>query len=68
MPEFESGKEGVTGSLFQRGDINSLVACVEQWMSAGHDRNVIRQNCYDMIDESFNPQFQVHAIVEALNK
>lgn len=66
MPEFESIEEGITGSFFKRGDSESLVQCVENWLNSNDDRELTRQNCYARVDGYYNPKFQVGAILKAI--
>ncbi|QXP66974.1 glycosyltransferase [Polaribacter sp. AHE13PA] len=55
MPEFESIIDGVNGKLFEYNDTNSLVEAVLSWFNDNKDREVVRNNCYKVIDEVFNP-------------
>lgn len=66
MPEFESIKEGVTGSLCNKDDLRALEICVTNWINEHTDRDLIRQNCYDMIDTFYTPKFQVEAILKSV--
>ena len=67
VPEFEAIREGVTGSYFKRGDITSLVNTITKWFaSPKYDREVIRENCYDEIDTSWNPYYQMKVLKDNL--
>ena len=66
MPEFESIKEGYTGSLCDKDDLISLELCVTNWINEHTDRDLIRTNCYEMIDSFYTPQFQVEAILKSV--
>ena len=62
MPEFEAIEEGKTGSFFAENDIESMASCIEAWLSNGLPREQVRQNCYEVIDNRFNPHLQVEMI------
>ena len=68
MPEFESIKEGRTGSFFKRDDIESLASSIENWFNMdGYDRDLIRKFCFEEIDNCWTPQFQINVLKEHLN-
>lgn len=67
MPEFEVIKDGVTGTFFKRGDVNSMVSAIANWfgtMSA--KREEVRQSCYKVIDEEWNPDYQMKIIKQVI--
>ena len=66
MPEFESITEGVTGAFFKRNSFYSLIDCVENWIRNKKDRELVRRNCYNVVDRFYNPEFQVHEILQAI--
>lgn len=67
MPEFESIKEGLTGVFFDKGNVTSLADAIERWFHQHYDdREVIRQNCYDEIDNYWNPNFQIRVLKEGI--
>ncbi len=66
MPEFESIKEGYTGALCNKDDLNSLELCVTNWINEHSDRDLIRKNCYEVIDNFYTPKFQVEAILKLI--
>lgn len=69
MPEFEAIREGVTGSFFERDNVNSLASCIENWLTNNKDkREEIRQACYDEIDRNWNPYVQLDVIKKVLNQ
>lgn len=69
MPEFEAIREGVTGSFFERDNVNSLASCIENWLTNNKDkREEIRQACYDEIDRNWNPHVQLDVIKKVLNQ
>ena len=58
-PEFESIKEGKTGSFFKYGDLSSLCDCMERWLDCNGDREAVRQACYSEVDNYWTPGFQM---------
>ena len=67
MPEFEAIHEGITGSFFHLGDVDSLTETINNW----HDtyrfqREKVRQACYHEIDSQWTPQFQISVIKKVL--
>lgn len=68
MPEFEAIHEGKTGSFFTEGDITSLADCIQRWLSAEHDRKSIREKCYEIIDEYYNPHKQIDIVKKVIFK
>lgn len=66
MPEFEAIKDGVTGTFFERDNINSLADSIENWLK-NFDRNKVRLSCFKEIDEEWNPHKQLDIIKKAIN-
>jgi glycosyltransferase involved in cell wall biosynthesis len=66
MPEHEAIKEGITGSFFKEDDVDDLTLKTVEWLQRQQDRNIIRQNCYTMIDKFWNPNYQIKIIKEHL--
>ena len=67
MPEFEAIHEGVTGSFFHRGDIDSLAETINNWHDTYQSqREKVRQACYHEIDTQWTPQFQISVIKNVL--
>ncbi|GAB7257504.1 glycosyltransferase [Polaribacter sp. OB-PA-B3] len=62
MPEFESIIDGENGKLFKHNDMDSLVNAVLTWFAQNKNREVIRNNCYKIIDNVFNPVNQKNII------
>ena len=60
MPEFEAIKEGVTGTFFEIGNVDSLGENLEKWFrTKGKERDLVRQDCMREIDSKWNPQYQI---------
>lgn len=63
-PEFESIKEGITGSFFERDNVISLSNTISNWFENHTNREKIREACYKEIDTQWTPMFQM----DVLNK
>jgi glycosyltransferase involved in cell wall biosynthesis len=68
MPEFEAIEPLVTGAFFEYGDVHSLTETITSWFEKAPDRNEIRQRCYKVIDEKYNPHVQIETMKSALNR
>lgn len=63
MPEFEAIIEGRTGSFFKHNDTEALAATISRWFAEhGNKREEVRQACYDVIDTSWTPEYQLSVI------
>ena len=59
-PEFEAIKDGVTGSFFKFDNISSLVETISSWFNnSKYNREEIRRNCFEEIDSTWNPGYQL---------
>lgn len=68
MPEFESIHEGITGSFFEYGNLDSLQYTISKWFeSHKSDREEVRKACYNEIDTSWTPQFEIDVLNKALS-
>ena len=67
MPEFEAVHDGITGTFFKSGDTNSLTEAIELWFDMhGNDRDVVRKNCYNEIDDRWNLHRQMEIMKKVL--
>lgn len=66
MPEFEAITDGKTGTFFKENDIQSLAEAIKRWNSIAVDREKIRQACYKVIDEKYNPHKQVELLKQVI--
>ena len=66
MPEWEAIIPGKTGSLFRKGDVESLAAAVAQWVQTPFPTATTRAECHKMIDRFWNPDYQRMAIEHAV--
>lgn len=68
MPEFEAIKDNKTGLFFKKGSIESLVETIMKWfIIKGGDRETVRQDCYEEIDRSWNPNYQMSILKSILS-
>jgi len=60
MPEFESINKGITGDFFIEDNIDSMNAKAEKWLVNDKvSRDDTRKKCFKVIDEKFNPNYQI---------
>lgn len=67
-PEFEAIKEGVTGAFYTYNNAISLANTIQNWISTQKNRIEIRNKCYKVIDEKWNPYYQIEVIKSTLNQ
>lgn len=68
MPEFESIKDGITGTFFKQHDKRDLASSISKWFRDNKDkREIIRQACYDEIDNFWTPEFELEVLKKALS-
>lgn len=68
MPEFEAIQEGNTGTFFKVGDCISLADNISRWFSEHiDDREKVRQDCYEVIDNKWNPHNQISILKEVID-
>jgi glycosyltransferase involved in cell wall biosynthesis len=66
MPEFEAIEQGRTGDFFKEDDVCSLADKIESWLKNNNDRELVREQCYQVIDEKYNPNYQVNLVKAVL--
>ncbi len=60
MPEFEAINKGLTGDFFKVGNSISLADVISNWFKTHiDDREQVREDCYKVIDEKWNPHHQI---------
>ena len=68
-PEFEAVTPEVSGTLFQKDDLLSLIAAMEDWLFLNDEqRTVTRHVCHEVIDSHFTPNHQIRIIEHALDR
>jgi glycosyltransferase involved in cell wall biosynthesis len=68
MPEYETISPGFTGDLYQKDNFYDFCHKIEKWISASYDRDVIRKNCYNMINGKWNARNQIEILINVLGK
>jgi glycosyltransferase involved in cell wall biosynthesis len=68
MPEFEAIQPNVTGDFFIEDSVEDLYSKIIKWTSiCNEERKSVRQQCYKVVDEKYNPRIQVEVIKKAIN-
>lgn len=69
MPEVEAIYPGLTGDLYKYNDVNSLLQTMKRWLENYPVKTQrIVHNCYDVIDQNYNPHIQKSIFEEELLK
>jgi glycosyltransferase involved in cell wall biosynthesis len=59
-PEYEVIVNGVTGSFFEKDNIEDLKNSIYKWLMIDNkERNEVREKCFEAIDNKFNPHNQL---------
>lgn len=68
MPEFEAIQDGRTGAFFHEGDVKHLADVISAWISPVQlkQREEVRKAAYRVIDERYNPHYQLRIIESVL--
>lgn len=66
MPEFESIREGETGTFFEYENIDSLTQKINEWFNTPRDREETRKMCMKEIDEYWTPYYQIEVLKKNL--
>jgi len=67
MPEFEAIRPYKTGTFFKRNDVQDLADKIDEWFRInGSERERIRKECMDEIDNEWNPYFQIEVLKKGL--
>jgi len=66
-PEFEVIKDHETGLFFKKNSVEDLAAKIEEWFEIDStDREATRNNCFNIIDDSWTPMYQFNVIKNLL--
>ena len=66
MPEFETIVPGRTGDFFSCGSPEALAEAIMKWFDTKQNRQEIRQNCYNVIDNEWTPEYQISVLKQHL--
>lgn len=62
-PEFESIKPGITGDFFEEDCAEDLSISIQKWINLAEDeRKKVRLAAFSVIDEKYNPHYQVQVL------
>jgi len=68
MPEAEAILPKINGDFFIRDSVSDLSKTIADWLSNDTlSRNQIRENCYRIIDDKYNPYFQANLIKDVIS-
>ncbi len=66
-PEFESIKPGITGDFFEEDCAEDLSIIIQKWINLAEDeRQKVRLAAFSVIDEKYNPHYQVQVLKELI--
>ena len=65
-PEVESIVEGVTGALFEDGDVDDLVRVMTPWLAQRTGSDAVRDACIRMVECHWSPDSQLAAVERAV--
>ena len=68
MPEAEAIYEGYNGFFFEENNVEDLVYRIKSWICINRNRFKIRQNCYKVIDNYYNPYYQLTVFNRLTNR
>jgi len=69
MPEVEAVIEGKTGALYEYESADALSKCIEDWLKKYPVKTIpIVENCWNVIDQFYNPEYQAKIFEETLVK
>jgi glycosyltransferase involved in cell wall biosynthesis len=64
-PEFEAIKAWETGCFFDK-EKGNLVETISKWFEKSPSREKVRTNCYDVVDNFYNPNMQLEVLRKAI--
>lgn len=67
MPEFETIKQGETGLLFNEDDVEDMASNIKKWIINFSDREAVRNKCFGVIDDYYNPYYSIGVMKRAIN-
>ncbi len=67
MPEAEAITDGVNGFFFNENDVNDLKDKIQTWLTNKKDRAELRERCFKIIDQFYNPYYQLSTFNRLFN-
>ncbi|MEO1013518.1 MAG: glycosyltransferase [Bacteroidota bacterium] len=70
MPEFEAIVQGFNGDLFEHNNVEDLKSKIKNVLDFKKTRSrmEIKKNCYQIVDQYYNPIYQVQVIDNVFNQ
>lgn len=68
MPEFEAVVPGFSGDFFEYQNICDLAERIKLWVYNNENRDLVRKNCYAVIEKFYNPFYQNQVITEVIER
>lgn len=66
-PEVETIIDGYNGFYFKENDTIDLTNKIKYWLNQDIDRNEMRGRCYEVIDQYYNPYYQISVFKRLFN-
>lgn len=68
-PEFEAISDGVTGTFFEKGNIEDLSKTLSKWLTEHSPKTEkLAEQCYRIIDEKYNPNYQIELLRKVIGE
>lgn len=65
-PEYELIVSNQTGLLYEYGNYDDMVIKIRDWFSCDHDRSHIRENCYYLVNNKWNSNYQLELLIKTI--
>lgn len=66
MPEAGAIEDGYNG-FFKKGSVDNLKKKIENWFSKDVDRRKLKEQCYEIVVEYYNPEYQLSVFERLIN-
>ena len=66
-PEYETIVPFKTGILYRHGSFDDFCNKIDVWLSQSIDRDLIRFNCFKMINDKWNSEYQIKVFKAVIN-
>ncbi|MGV2292572.1 glycosyltransferase [Trinickia sp. YCB016] len=67
MPEVEAIVHGISGLMFEYGDLQGLAECLISVPDVFPERDAAREQCFRVVDEIYNPRKQCEVLADAIH-
>lgn len=67
MPEYESIVDGKTGNLYEYGNFEDLKLKIREWIEGAQNRDVVREECFKMINSYYNSDYQIRVLKKTID-